>query len=65
MKKFLAVMLSLIMLAAAGCFASCAKEQQPNLRADATVTLFSTNDIHGNVEGGDASVGIVRAAART
>ena len=69
MKKFLTLLMS-VCIAAAGAlsFTACAQkqqpvEEQPELRDGATVTLFSTNDMHGNVANGAASIGVVQAAA--
>lgn len=63
MKKVLPKILAIliVVLACVCVFAACSST--PKTRADAVVTLLSTNDIHGNVAGDEeAVIGMVRAA---
>ncbi len=64
MKRWTALFLAAAMATAATCaLAACKKEpsEQSAPRENATVTIFTTNDMHGNLAG-ETAVGIVQAA---
>lgn len=63
MKKFLALFLSVCFAAGVSVISACAPANTPELRDGATITLFSTNDMHGNVQNSSAAIGVAQAGA--
>lgn len=67
MKKYILILLSTLFAAAICAFAACGVADQPpqpfTPRDSATVTIFTTNDMHGNLQNDEKSViGVVQAS---
>ncbi len=67
MKRWTALFLAAAMTAATCALAACKQPLVPpswSPRENATVTIFTTNDMHGNLSGdGKSTIGVVQAAA--
>ncbi len=64
MKNIFRIILPVCIAAiATTCFAACASDDGKDMRDGATVTLFTTNDIHGNVANNQTVIGLEQAAA--
>ena len=66
MKRWTAFFLAATVATAACGLAACNPTAPPEPftpRESATVTIFTTNDMHGNLAGDESTIGIVQAAA--